>query len=68
MSLEIIVRPEAEVDIIEAAKWYDKNLNGLGEKFSESLDSTIHLMQQNPEAFPKVYKDVRRILLKRFPS
>ncbi len=45
MSLEIIVRPEAEVDIIEAAKWYDKNLNGLGEKFSESLDSTIHLIQ-----------------------
>ncbi|MBP9581322.1 MAG: hypothetical protein KBE38_04110 [Ignavibacterium sp.] len=24
-------------------------------------------MQQNPEAFPKVFKEIRRILLKKFP-
>ncbi|HRN25719.1 MAG TPA: hypothetical protein PL018_03905 [Ignavibacteriaceae bacterium] len=37
MNLKILVRPEAELDILEAAKWYEKKFDGLGEKFLVSL-------------------------------
>ena len=64
---DIIIQPDAANDILEAAKWYDNNLKGLGESFLESVDSAINSVQKNPEAYPKVYKELRRILLKKFP-
>lgn len=67
MKLDVIVQPKAVDDILEAAKWYDNNLKGLGESFINSIDSAIHSIQQNPEAYPKVYKELRRILIKKFP-
>lgn len=67
MNLEIIIRPEAELDILEAAKWYENNLKGLGESFLSSIDFALQSIQNNSEAFPKVYKKIRRILLKKFP-
>jgi plasmid stabilization system protein ParE len=65
--IDIIIQPDAVNDILEAAKWYDNNLKGLGESFLGSVDSAIYSVQQNPEAYPKVYKELRRILLKKFP-
>lgn len=67
MNLKIFVRAEAELDILEAAKWYEKNLVGLGEKYLISVESALDSIQRNPEAFPKVHNDIRRILLKKFP-
>jgi len=67
MMIDIIIQPDAANDILEAAKWYDNNLMGLGESFLESVDSAINSIQQNPEAYPKVYKELRKILLKKFP-
>lgn len=67
MMIDIIIQPDAANDILEAAKWYDNNLKGLGESFLESVDSAINSIQQNPEAYSKVYKELRRILLKKFP-
>lgn len=67
MKLKVLIRPEAAIDVLEAAKWYQKNLDGLGDRFLTSIDSAIDTLQQNPEAFPKVYKELRRILIKKFP-
>jgi plasmid stabilization system protein ParE len=65
--IDIIIQPDAASDILEAAKWYDNNLKGLGGSFLDSVDSAINSVQQNPDAYPKVYKELRRILLKKFP-
>lgn len=67
MKLDVIVQPKAVDDILEAAKWYDNNLKGLGKSFIDSIDSAIDSIQQNPEAHPKVHKELRRILIKKFP-
>lgn len=67
MKIDIIIQPDAANDILETAKWYDNNLNGLGESFIDSIDSAINSVQHNPEAYPKVYKKLRRVLLKKFP-
>jgi len=67
MKYELIIRSCAEQDIAQAVNWYEENATGLGSRFVLSLDATLHSILRNPEAFPKVYKDIRRALLLRFP-
>lgn len=59
MIVDIIIQPDAANDIFEAAKWYNNNLKGLGESFLESVDSALNSIQQNPEAYSKVFKELR---------
>lgn len=67
MKYKLVITYVAEKDIHEAALWYKNIRTNLGHEFIESIDSSIKLIQQLPESFPKVYKNIRRILLKRFP-
>lgn len=67
MKLEIVVRSEARNEILEAAKWYGNNLKGLGDRFLTSIDFAVTSIQKDPLAFPKVHKEIRRTLLKKFP-
>ena len=39
----------------------------LGSEFDQALDAAFELLRQAPEAGPEVYRDVRRVLLRRFP-
>jgi hypothetical protein len=48
MSLELIVRPEAEGDALEAFRWYNEQLPGLGQEFLEELDRVMGSIQENP--------------------
>jgi plasmid stabilization system protein ParE len=65
--LPLIIEPEAEADILEAHDWYEKQREGLGEDFDLCLDAAMLSVQQHPRAFQKVYKNVRRFLINRFP-
>ena len=67
MSYEIRFRKEAEIDLSDAASWYQLQQRGLGDEFLEELTSTIQSVQQQPFGFPIVHRDVRRALMKRFP-
>jgi toxin ParE1/3/4 len=67
MITEIIIRAEAEQDIIEAFSWYNDRLPGLGHEFVNSVDSTIQSILNNPEICPIIYRNIRRSLIKHFP-
>ena len=41
MSLSIIVRDEAEQDILEASRWYEDRAMGLGLEFIRSIDTYL---------------------------
>lgn len=66
-SVGLIVRPEAEEDIQAAFQYYEVCSKGLGSDFILSVDAILSLIQRNPEIFPKIYKDIHRGLLQRFP-
>jgi toxin ParE1/3/4 len=66
-AIEIIVRKEAEEDIREAYQYYNECSEGLGSDFLLSIDAILSLIQRNPEIFQKVYKQIRRGLIERFP-
>jgi len=54
-------------DVEEAYNWYESQQAGLGAEFESALGSVLRLVEQMPEAGPVVHRDVRRLLLHRFP-
>jgi plasmid stabilization system protein ParE len=67
MSLGLRLRPEAEADLREASEWYDGRRAGLGGEFLAEVERSLTLIQESPNLFAEVHKNVRRALVKRFP-
>lgn len=63
----LVVRPSAELDIKDAADWYEDEEAGLGGEFVDELRHVIHRIRELPSQFPDVGRAARRALLKRFP-
>jgi plasmid stabilization system protein ParE len=61
------VRREAETDVASAWAWYESRRAGLGEDFLLCLDAALGRVLRAPEAFPYVHRDIRRVLVRRFP-
>ena len=67
MTYKIKISKEAEFDLDEAYEWYKAQVNELGSEFIRVVDRNLALVQQNPLAYPTVFRNVRRKLLPRFP-
>lgn len=67
MSYTVHIRHDAEIDIEEAAFWYEKQREGLGGEFLDEIQSTLRLMAQNPFTYTVVHRYTRHVLIKRFP-
>ena len=67
MTRRFIVRPLAEADLEDAARWYEDERAGLSVRFLSDVDRTIARIRERPFEFPAVSSDVRRALLHTFP-
>ena len=67
MAFELVIAPEAELDIAEAYLWHEGRRPGLGEEFLSSLDACLEGIRRWPEMCPIVHENYRRSLLRRFP-
>ncbi len=67
MSYEVIVRPEAEEDLVSAFKWYENRRKGLGYDFLLQVEAGINFIARFPEIHPIEYKGTRKHLISRFP-
>ncbi len=65
LSLEI--RPLARDDIAEAAGWYDDRAAGLGARFLARVDTALRAVQEAPERYRLVHRDIRRVPVPDFP-
>jgi len=59
MSYKVIISDSAKVDIKEAALWYNKQQNGLGKGFAQSIKECVKIIQVQPESFQVRYKNCR---------
>lgn len=41
MSRAVIVRPEAEAELTQTFRWYERQFSGLGSAFLLSIDATL---------------------------
>lgn len=67
MSYKLILRQEAERDLVKAYKWYEEKVPGLGTDFIAVIERALESIQENPARFPAMYRNVRRALMRRFP-
>ena len=67
MRLPLIVDAEAEEDLAEAARWYEKQRKGLGREFLKCVGTTLDQIRRMPLIPSKVFEDVRRLPTGRFP-
>ena len=59
--------PEAELELYEAASFYEAEMPGLGGDFSHEVERVISLLLEHPEFGARVDKDLRHFVLRRFP-
>ncbi len=67
MSWRVILRPKAEADLREAARWYELQRPRLGDQFLDEISRTLSLLQNSPERHPVYYRGFRRMTTHRFP-
>jgi plasmid stabilization system protein ParE len=67
--MNVIFRPQAVEDIVEAAKWYEAHAPGLGEDLIDEILAATSRASNNPELFRIIHREgnVRRVLTNRFP-
>ncbi len=65
--MRLLVRPEAEAEIEEAYHWYEGQRSGLGADFLLCIEEGLEKIRKNPEMYPVVHRNVRRLLIHRFP-
>lgn len=58
---------EVEEDVIAGYAWYEEKSPGLGEDFLRVFYAYAGEISRNPLLYPKVYREFRRRLLRRFP-
>jgi plasmid stabilization system protein ParE len=72
LSLRVHFEAEAEVEYLQALRWYERQRDGLGVEFLDEVDATIRRVLEAPfsgATVPRLPADpsVRRLATRRFP-
>lgn len=63
----VVFLAEARAEALETFRWYEEQRAGLGAVFRRELDEAIKRIGDTPHAYPPLYRDLRRVLVDRFP-
>jgi plasmid stabilization system protein ParE len=67
LSWPVRVRPEAELDMLLVARWYETQRKGLGTEFIDEIARLVASLPKNALLYPERSKGLRRIFARRFP-
>lgn len=67
MTRELILRPEATSDPVQAAEWRQTQRPHLGEEFLDAFEKLPRRIFEQPFSFPLAARGVRRAVMQRFP-
>lgn len=67
MSRVLIVTPEAEADIFDGFRTYEERQLGLGTRFLDEIEQSLHRIAPNPHVYQEVEPDIRRAVVHTFP-
>ena len=67
MSYKIKITQEAESEILQAQNWYEEQQTGLGQNFISTIKEHINLLKNPTVEHKIVFKNIRRVLTRRFP-
>ena len=64
---KLVTRLQAQLEVEDAARWYESQQPGLRFRFLDELDSVMERITASPLQFPEIDPRIRRGLVKRFP-
>lgn len=67
MTYALLLRPEAEAEVEEAYRWYERQREGLGADFLLCVEEALENIRRAPKTYPIVHKQIHRLLIRRFP-
>lgn len=69
MRYQLVVRPQVEADIVEAAAWYEQQQQGLGVEFTQAIRDEIRRLIENPHLYRVRHRrfGIRWLNVSRFP-
>ncbi len=67
MTYKLIIKPQAELDLLDSAQWYENRRKGLGSNFLDAVDDKLQVVIHNPLKYQLRYKSIRLALVHRFP-
>lgn len=67
MKYDLIIKEEADEDVVNAFLWYEEQKEGLGDKFLLCLDEYYSVIIENPYIYEAKYNKLRQAIIKRFP-
>lgn len=62
-----VIVPLAKEDILEAAKWYNKQQKGIGKRFTIEVRERVYFIREKPKASNVRYDSIRTVVLDVFP-
>src|SRR5215216_638966 len=65
--MQLVFRPEALKELLEAQAWYEERSPGLGFEFARAVDVAVAKALRMPEAYPCIEGDYRRVVTRKFP-
>jgi toxin ParE1/3/4 len=65
--MRLIYHPDAESELIEAARYYESCIPTLGLQFLDEADRAASSILKSPERWKIIEQDIRSYLMPRFP-
>ncbi len=63
----VLLRPEAEQELLEDQVWYESKAFGLGFEFARAADAAVASALRNPFGHFRIEEDFHRVLFRKFP-
>jgi plasmid stabilization system protein ParE len=67
MSLPVVLRRIASIELDESIGWYDAQQTGLGAKFATEIENMLKRISDSPRQFRCIRNEFRRAVSTRFP-
>jgi toxin ParE1/3/4 len=67
MMLPLELRLQAEAEIRDTYRWYQRSRHGLGKAFAHAAESALAGIVRTPFAHPLAHKEKRRAMVRGFP-
>lgn len=65
--MQLLFRPEAETELLQAQQWYELQSPGLGYEFARAVEVAVEAIIAMPQGHPIIHDQLRHALLRRFP-
>ncbi len=66
-SFSIELSNEAENDLDKSYEFYFKDSPKVADKFFRQINLSLERIRKNPQSFPIAHKEIRKLVLKKFP-